>query len=112
MQTLDLSYNDLSDISEPDVFLPPLNLTNLHLSNNRLSHVPLDKILPLPNLRVLDLVGNDVGVFDEKFMRIVRNGTVLRYAGNEEEEFEQLNLTNVFELHSRAIKSHRPMKKK
>ncbi|XP_014472147.1 PREDICTED: toll-like receptor 3 [Dinoponera quadriceps] len=82
LQTLDLSYNDISDISDRDVFLPPLNLTNLHLSNNRLSHMPLDKILPLPNLKVLDLEENEIGVFDEKYMRIIQNGTVLRYLGN------------------------------
>lgn len=83
MQTLDLSHNDISDISDRDVFLPPLNLTNLRLSNNRLSYMPLDKILPLPNLKVLDLRDNEIGVFDEKYMRIIQNGTVLRYSGNE-----------------------------
>lgn len=79
-----MSYNDISDISDRDVFLPPLNLSNLYLSNNRLSHAPLDKILPLPNLRVLDLKDNEIGVFDEKYMKIVQNSTVLRYSGNEE----------------------------
>lgn len=81
METLDLSYNDISDISDQDVFLPPLNLTNLYLSNNHLSYVPLDKILPLPNLKTLDLEENEIGVFDERFMKIVKNGTVLRYFG-------------------------------
>ncbi|XP_039306164.1 insulin-like growth factor-binding protein complex acid labile subunit isoform X2 [Solenopsis invicta] len=82
LQTLDLSHNDISDMSEQDVFLPPLNLTNLHLSNNHLSHVPLDRILPLPNLKVLDLEANEIGVFDERFMKIIKNGTVLKYSGN------------------------------
>lgn len=81
MQTLDLSHNDISDISEQGVFLPPANLTNLHLSNNHLSHIPLDRILPLPNLKVLDLEENEIGVFDDKYMRIIQNGTVLRYSG-------------------------------
>lgn len=84
LQTLDLSYNDITDISERDVFLPPSNLTNLYLNNNHLSHMPLDKILPLPNLKVLDLEENEIGVFDEKYMRIIENGTVLKYSGNEE----------------------------
>ncbi|EZA50723.1 Chaoptin [Ooceraea biroi] len=82
LQTLDLSYNDISEVSGRDVFLPPLNLSNLYLSNNHLSHVPLNKILPLPNLKVLDLEENEIGVFDEKFMKIIQNGTVLRYSGN------------------------------
>jgi len=82
LQTLDLSYNDISDISDRDVFLPPLNLTSLYLSNNHLSHVPLNKILPLPNLKVLGLEENEIGVFDEKFMKIVQNGTIVKYSGN------------------------------
>ncbi|XP_067213721.1 protein artichoke [Linepithema humile] len=82
LQILDLSHNDINDVSERDVFLPPLNLTNLHLSNNHLNHVPLDKILPLPNLKVLDLEKNEIGVFDEKFMKIIKNGTILKYSGN------------------------------
>lgn len=81
LETLDLSYNDISDISDQDVFLPSLNLTNLHLSNNHLSYVPLDKILPLPNLKILDLEENEIGVFDERFMKIIKNGTMLRYFG-------------------------------
>ncbi|KAL6443741.1 hypothetical protein ACFW04_001670 [Cataglyphis niger] len=82
LETLDLSHNDINDISDQDVFLPPSNLTNLYLSNNHLSYVPLDKILPLPNLKILDLEENEIGVFDERFMKIVKNGTVLRYFGN------------------------------
>jgi len=82
LQTLDLSYNDINDISDRDVFIPPLNLTNLYLSNNHLSHVPLDKVLSLPNLKVLDLEENEIGVFDDKFMKIIQNGTMLRYSGN------------------------------
>ncbi|XP_076653280.1 insulin like growth factor binding protein acid labile subunit convoluted [Halictus rubicundus] len=83
LQTLDLSYNEINDISsEPDVFNPPVNLTNLHLSHNHLSHIPLNKILPLPNLKVLDVRSNEIGVFNDAFMNIIKNGTRLDYAGN------------------------------
>lgn len=82
LQTLDLSHNDINDISDRDVFVLPLNLTNLHLSNTHLSHVPLDQILPLPNLKILDVEENEIGVFDERFMKIIQNNTVLRYSGN------------------------------
>lgn len=81
IQTLDLSHNDLSDLSEPGVFDPPINLTNLHLNHNRLSHIPLNKILPLPHLQVLDLESNEIGVFNDLFMKIIENGTRLQYYG-------------------------------
>ncbi|XP_043785504.1 insulin-like growth factor-binding protein complex acid labile subunit [Apis laboriosa] len=82
IQTLDLSYNEINDLSEPDIFEPPTNLTNLYLSHNRLTHLPLNKILPLPNLKILDLESNSIGVFDETFMKIINNGTKVRYHGN------------------------------
>lgn len=85
---MDLSYNDINDMSERDVFLPPLNLTNLHLSNNHLNHVPLNKILPLPNLKVLDVEDNKIGVFDEKFLKIIKNGTILKYSGNNKKKIQ------------------------
>lgn len=81
IQTLDLSYNEINDLSEPDIFEPPTNLTNLYLSHNRLTHLPFNKILPLPNLKILDLESNSIGVFDETFMKIINNGTKVRYHG-------------------------------
>lgn len=83
MQSLDLSHNEISDLSEPDIFDPPENLTNLHLSHNCLSHIPLNKILPLPKLEVLDVKSNVIGVFDDAFMKIIKNGTRLEYSGKE-----------------------------
>ncbi|CAD1469924.1 unnamed protein product [Heterotrigona itama] len=82
IQTLDLSYNEISDLSEPDIFDPPTNLTNLYLSYNRLTHLPLNKILPLPNLKIFDVESNSIGVFSDTFMNIIENGTKLRYHGN------------------------------
>ena len=81
IQTLDLSYNEINDLSEPDIFEPPTNLTNLYLSHNRLTHLPFNKILPLPNLKILDLESNTIGVFDETLMKIINNGTKVRYHG-------------------------------
>lgn len=63
--------------------MPPLNISNLHLSDNHLSHISLEKIIPLTNLKILDLARNEIGVFDERFMKIIQNGTVLKYSGNE-----------------------------
>ena len=84
MQTLDLSYNEINDLSEPDVFDPPTNLTNLYLSHNRLTQLPLNKILPLPNLKIFDVESNSIGVFSDLFKNIIENGTKLRYRGKRE----------------------------
>lgn len=84
LQTLDLSYNEINDLSEPDIFDPPTNLTNLYLSHNRLSYLPLNKILPLPNLKILDVESNEIEVFDDMFMKIIKNATELRYYGKRE----------------------------
>lgn len=84
VETLDLSYNDINDLSEPDVFELPKNLTNLYLSHNQLTYVPLNKILPLTKLKILDLRSNAIGVFNDAFMKIIENGTILRYSGNED----------------------------
>ena len=42
----------------------------------------MDKILPMPHLKTLDLSNNNFGSFDAKFMKIIENGTILKYAGN------------------------------
>ncbi|CAL7941377.1 unnamed protein product [Xylocopa violacea] len=82
IQTLDLSNNEINDLSEPDIFNPPTNLTNLYLSHNRLTHIPLNKIIPLPHLRLLDLEFNMIAMFDETFMKIINNGTKVQLYGN------------------------------
>jgi Leucine-rich repeat (LRR) protein len=82
LQTLDLSYNDLSDLSGKDVFSLPNNLTNLIISHNHLNHLPWNYLLQLRNLLLLDLEYNDFSNFDEALMNILRNGTILKYIGN------------------------------
>ncbi|XP_076240875.1 insulin like growth factor binding protein acid labile subunit convoluted [Calliopsis andreniformis] len=82
IRTLDLSYNDISDLSEPDIFDLPINLTNLYLNHNHLTHIPLHKILPLPHLKVLDVESNEIGVFNDMYMKLIQNGTRVQYSGN------------------------------
>lgn len=81
LETLDLSYNELSDISDLDVFNPPNNITNLILKNNRFSHLPFEKIVPMPNLKLLDVENNQFAGFNKNLMTIINNGTELRYTG-------------------------------
>ncbi|XP_058806649.1 chaoptin [Phymastichus coffea] len=82
LQTLDLSHNELTDLSEENVFSPPQNLTNLILSYNKLNHLPWDKLVPMPNLQLLDLQYNDFNHFDDNLLKLLKNGTSLKYAGN------------------------------
>lgn len=82
LEYLDLSHNELSDMSETDVFKSPKNLSEMYLQNNNLASLPLDRIIPMENLRVLDLRDNDFGGFNTNLLKIINNGTDLRYAGN------------------------------
>lgn len=82
LQTLDLSYNELNDLSEPDVFQPPNNLTNLIMHHNRFNHLPWNKILSMQNLKHLDLEYNDFSNIDANLMKVLHNGTRVTYAGN------------------------------
>ncbi|CAH2216703.1 jg2298, partial [Pararge aegeria aegeria] len=59
---LDLSNKDLKTIDENMKLL--LNLTQLNLSNNKLSEVPVS-VLNLENLKVLDLSHNCIKYFDD-----------------------------------------------
>lgn len=70
-------------MSDANVFQAPLNLSEIYLQHNHLTSVPLHKIVPMPNLRVLDIRDNEFGGFNSEFMKIVKNGTDLRYAGDE-----------------------------
>ena len=81
LETLDLSYNELSDLSDLDVFNPPNNLTTFILKNNRFSHLPFEKIVPMPNLKLLDVENNQFAGFNKNLITIINNGTELRYAG-------------------------------
>lgn len=76
-----MSYNELGEI-ESAIFDPPENLTNLYLSHNQLVQLPMDKILPMAKLQILDIEDNEFGGFDESMMKIIKNQTILLYAGN------------------------------
>lgn len=81
LEVLDLSFNDLEDLSEENVFLPPANLSRLYLSHNRFSQLPMAKVEAMPNLRLLDLEHNNFASFDYKLMSVISNDTELRFAG-------------------------------
>lgn len=82
LQTLDLSANDLDDISDDDIFSPPENLSHLFLGKNHFTHLPLEKIIAMPKLEVLDLKFNNLNNFGNNFMKIIANGTIVYYNGN------------------------------
>ncbi|XP_011503472.1 PREDICTED: chaoptin [Ceratosolen solmsi marchali] len=81
LQTLDLSYNKLSDLSD-DVFILPKNLSTLIMNHNYFKYFPWNHIVKMSNLLVLDFEYNNFCNFDENLMKILRNGTNLKYTGN------------------------------
>lgn len=81
IKTLDLSFNDLSYLSDSDIFLSPKNLTSLILSHNYLSHLPWREIIKMKNLKILDLEYNHFTEFNDKLMIILSNNITLRFAG-------------------------------
>lgn len=76
-----MSYNELSDLSEPNVFVSPKNLTNLYLNNNRFANLPWKKILSMTNLKNLDLRNNDFHNFDDSLIKVLNNGTNVNFGG-------------------------------
>lgn len=68
-------------MADPEIFQPPINLTNLILSNNHFSDLPFEKIVAMPNLKLLDIEKNQFDSFNKNLIKIVKNGTELRYNG-------------------------------
>lgn len=81
LRELDLSYNNIANLTATGVFLLPTNLSFLDLSNNRLFVFPVEPILRAHNLRRLDLRHNQLEEFYSKLMPAIRNGTLIYYDG-------------------------------
>ncbi|KAF7997541.1 hypothetical protein HCN44_006112 [Aphidius gifuensis] len=79
IETLDLSYNDLTDISDDNIFHPPNSLMNLNLQNNFFTHLPIEKIVKLPKLKELNLQFNNLTSFDNNILKIIKNSTILKF---------------------------------
>lgn len=79
LRTLDLSYNELTDISEKNVFVMPRTLKHLYISHNQIATLPIENVF---NLQTLDVSHNQLEYYTE-ITKMVKNGSLVFYAGKE-----------------------------
>lgn len=80
---IDLSHNDLHDLTEdPYTFNLPPNVTNLYLQNNNIIKIPINKILNLTHLDVLNLENNNFEHMHPELVKLIAEGRQIQYAGN------------------------------
>lgn len=91
LEVLDLSYNDLSDIMAPNIFILPSNLTFLSIAHNKLHTLPTKEIINATLLKTLDIRYNVIEHFYNDLMPMIYNGTNVLYEGK--------NFHSVFSLY-------------
>lgn len=83
LKTLDLSYNDIDTLDSIDFkFNFPINLTELHITNNRLRRLPMHVFKNVSTMTTIDIQNNTIMSFDADLLRSVKNGLHLFIAGN------------------------------
>ncbi|XP_067629795.1 chaoptin [Eurosta solidaginis] len=83
LQSLDISYNELSNLAaEEHIFDLPKNLTKINLSNNQIYKVPFLNFQKDIQFQSIDLRNNNLTEFPQLLVNILRNGTVVYFAGN------------------------------
>ena len=89
LRVLDLSHNDLTELSGA-LFGPPPNLTALYLQHNLLTMLPLAELVSLkPQLRIVDVRANRLQHFHHEWMPLVDNGTLVLYEGTYEDRYHR-----------------------
>lgn len=80
---IDLSYNDLSDLTEEkNTFDLPQNVTHLYMQNNNLIKIPIDKIINASSLEVLNLQNNQFEDINKNLVDLIIDGVQIEFAGN------------------------------
>lgn len=82
LETLDLSFNELTEFSGDDYnFTFPENLMRLFASNNKLRHISIGQFSNLTTLKLIDLQNNSIDSLDSELLMKVRTGLNLFIAG-------------------------------
>lgn len=79
---MDISHNNLEDVtSDKYVFLLPSTLTELYMSDNKLSDLPWHKFGKPNHMDILDLANNNFSVFDQQLVQMLNNKTDILFEG-------------------------------
>lgn len=82
LQTIDLSYNKLHDITtDQEFFRLPKNITEIYLSNNQLHDLPTEHLINADQLSILDVTHNNIDIFQQNLTKLVTNGTEIHFEG-------------------------------
>lgn len=82
LKTLDLSYNELDTLDNIDSKINfPVNLTELHLTNNRLRRLPMHVFKNVSAMTLIDMRNNSVVSFEPSLLRNVKDGLQLFISG-------------------------------
>ena len=82
LETLDLSYNELENLSsEPNIFNLPENITHIYLNNNKLIKLPGMSIEKVHQLKYLNLDNNRFQYIDSKIFEKVKEGVNVSFNG-------------------------------
>lgn len=75
LEDLDISYNDLHDLStESNIFNLPENITHLRLNNDNLRRIPAKNIEKMTKLILLDIRSNELESIDYEIIKKIEKG--------------------------------------
>lgn len=82
LRSLDLSYNKLEDLSsDNETFRLSQNITEIYLSHNFLSTLPLGHLINTTHVNVLDIRFNQFDNFPNALTKMVYNNTKVHFEG-------------------------------
>lgn len=83
LKTLDLSYNEIDMLDTIDTkFNFPANLTELHITNNRLRRLPMHVFKNASTMATIDIRNNSIVSFEPSLLRNIKTGLQLFITGN------------------------------
>uniref|UniRef100_A0A8R1DVD3 Chaoptin n=1 Tax=Caenorhabditis japonica TaxID=281687 RepID=A0A8R1DVD3_CAEJA len=112
LHSIDISFNDLIFLHQGT--FGKNNVLQLHVSNNKLSRIPLEALSStISSLHLLDLASNNIKVIDSSQLTSFSNLSVLSFANNkvdsiEDGAFEYLSSLKILDLSNNPVTSWSP----